>query len=386
MFHADALAGLVSLLERRRVYLYHACQLQDFGSYLRIGGVPSRARLEQERLAVTPFMTDGMDRANGVWDKVFVNWEDFGNGFARGRAAVPNPYGPILLRLKPRALLEAVDVAICLQSAGSAGFNRERESVRTLDEANRLFYDELGQGPRPAALKFKSRLRQEYGPSAHAVEVSCTFGGGVLPLKYLIDVVVDPYFIGSATLAESVQNVACSLGHDLQVDVRSSGVGEDMYQSLLEAIEKRTPSLSELAEHSTQRGLGEWAARVAQGTPLLQKNFRRYAQYLRAGTIAAAATASVASPPPLPKPRPIGIAVPREEEELDTPEPYDSGDELDLILEERHEYRADWARSNEDGWFYNDEDNDEWDVDEDGSGLDDESGDGWDEDDDEEEP
>ena len=86
---------LVAMLEGRQTCLYHACQFDDFQVYLRLGGIPSRAYLEQQRESFTPFETDTIDQENEVWDEVFVNLSDFGKPFAKGGNCVPNPFGPI---------------------------------------------------------------------------------------------------------------------------------------------------------------------------------------------------------------------------------------------------------------------------------------------------
>ena len=138
MITGNDIQALVDLFEERQVFLYHACQLIDFESYISLGGIPSRALLESRQVEFTPFQTDAIDRENSMWDKVFVNLSDFGRSFAQGAKNVPNPYGPILFRLRPSALLEASDVAVCLWSAGAKGFNREREALKTLEDINRL--------------------------------------------------------------------------------------------------------------------------------------------------------------------------------------------------------------------------------------------------------
>jgi hypothetical protein len=129
MFQGEEIQKLVELLKERDAYLYHACQLLDFQSYLNVGGIPSRSHLESNRQLYTGFETDEKDRSRQVWDKVFGNLEDFGRTFASGKPAVPNPFGPILFQIKPEALYEATDVAICLRSAGRPGFNRENEAL-----------------------------------------------------------------------------------------------------------------------------------------------------------------------------------------------------------------------------------------------------------------
>lgn len=143
MFQGQSLQELIALLQRRNVKLYHACQFSDFKSYLRLGGIPSRQLLENEGLPFTTFISDTNDRNNGDWDKVFGNFSDFGLSFSKGHGAVPTVYGPILFVLQPQAFQEAEDVAISLRSAGAKNFNRESESLTSIDEVNNLFvYDE----------------------------------------------------------------------------------------------------------------------------------------------------------------------------------------------------------------------------------------------------
>jgi hypothetical protein len=98
MIRGKDIESLVELLVQRDVSLFHACQFLDFQSYLSVGGVPSRACLEAYELPFTGFETDGHDHVKGVWDKVFLNFSDFGKTFAQGGRAVPNAYGPILLQ------------------------------------------------------------------------------------------------------------------------------------------------------------------------------------------------------------------------------------------------------------------------------------------------
>jgi len=161
MIRGDEIGDFVKLLELREVSLYHACQLVDFQSYLKLGGVPSRALLESERTSYTAFETDETDRINEVWDKVFVNLTDFGATFAKGVNNVPNPYGPILFQLRPSALNEASDVAVCLWSAGAKGFDRNREALKSVQDIDRLFLHS-SQVPYPerSYIRFRGELKK----------------------------------------------------------------------------------------------------------------------------------------------------------------------------------------------------------------------------------
>lgn len=161
MFKGKVLKDLVELFKKRQVMLYHSCQFIDFQSYTKIGGIPSRQLLEDRGLSFTPFETDKNDQDNSVWDKVFLNLSDFGNFF--GRDGIPTVYGPIAFVVRPQALLEADDVAICLRSAGSRDFCREKESLNTLQEVNRLFVYSDDQGvPNSSEVKKTPVLCKEF--------------------------------------------------------------------------------------------------------------------------------------------------------------------------------------------------------------------------------
>jgi len=135
----------------------------------------------------TPFRTDEQDKENGVWDKVFLNLTDFGNFFACGSKGTPNPYGPILLVFSPEVLRGAIDVGICLDSAGAAGFDRQGSAL-CLKDVPRLFQNEKPDWLKPdLATEF---CRSQYTASP---EISVSAKGDSLSLDHLEKIIVDPY-------------------------------------------------------------------------------------------------------------------------------------------------------------------------------------------------
>ncbi|MDQ3302312.1 MAG: hypothetical protein M3518_03045 [Actinomycetota bacterium] len=339
MFIGSQVGELVELLHTRRVPLHHACQYQDLVSYLKLGGVPSRYRLERAGLDTTPFETDQVDRKNAVWDKIFVNLEDFGQGFARGRAAVPNPYGPLLLRLHPSALLEADDVAICLRSAGASGFNRGRESLKTVTDVDRLFWKPLSEGRDLARLKFKDALRQEFGSAAKAVEVSCTSKNGLVSFAKLLDVVVDPHTIEGIPLAEWTGRAFAGSGLKVPVKNRKTKVGANIYDEIALLIRQRTPALAEFPHLPEHDSLLDWAARV--GARNLGYQFKRFADYLRTGTLEPLTRLARMSIRGEYGATPDYLDDPHEEERL-------------LLSQEFYQDADAWQRSRDEGWYYAD--------------------------------
>jgi hypothetical protein len=276
---------LIRLLERRGVSLFHACQYADFCAYLALGGIPSRALLEGRGQPFTPFESDTHDRRNGAWNKVFVNLADFGEWFARGKSWVPNPYGPIAIQIRPAALLEAADVAVCYRSAGAADFDREREAIPQLEEIEGLFRYPLESGfPYSIYLKSIPEL-QALRPGAKLPEVSCTVISGSLPLSQAIVVWTDPYVLGGRSLRDWVRAAMDDAGVDIRLWARNCcGKRRALYGELLWRVMAGCDSLRLLAaDYAAGPELRVWATTaLEQG---LDYQFRRYAHYLRAGTI-----------------------------------------------------------------------------------------------------
>ncbi len=287
MITGSQIQSLVDLLEERRVFLHHACQLIDFESYLSLGGIPSRALLESKQVKFTEFQTDAIDRKNSVWDKVFVNLADFGESFARGDRSVPNPYGPILFQILPSALLETSDVAVCLRSAGAQGFNRERESLTTVKEIDRLFLhpNNVLPFPKRRMIKFGDRLQAEFeNPNAQTPEVSCTVSSGVVSMQRVKFVRVDPYVVNNQRLRNWADKIKQEYSVQFPIYERnrfqnSRGL---LYNQIAERIGEELPSLSAIVQDSTCSPLlREWAEQITG----LEWQFQRYAKYLRDGTL-----------------------------------------------------------------------------------------------------
>ncbi len=289
MIIGNDIQSLVNLLLERNVSLYHACQLIDFESYLALGGIPSRALLENKELPFTPFETDTIDKTNEVWDKVFGNLKEFGEIFASGMPWPPTVYGPIQLQINPSALLEASDVAICLRSAGAEGFNRESEGL-TIDEIDRVFYHSRN-APFPESTRVKSQrlLAEEFGKTKpQSPEISCSLPNQVLPLEYIIATLVDPYVLNSRSLWDIVLDIVGN-SPDLNCRIESRHCKESsrecLYSEIAECVREEIPSLYNLARDSTVSStLREYAGQVVKNSEA-ERQFNRYIKYLMHGTL-----------------------------------------------------------------------------------------------------
>ena len=296
MISGNEIQSLVNLLQERNVSLYHACQLIDFDSYLALGGIPSRALLENKQAQFTAFDTDGIDLENSVWDKVFINLSDFGRGFAQGAKSVPNPYGPILFEMNPKALLEADDVAVCLWSAGAKGFNREVEALGTVEDINRLFLHPVNSGsPQSAYIKFRDRLEQEFGKQkAQDPEISCTVPNGVFSTRYVKLVRIDPYIVNGQNLRNLTESIKQKYQGQFPIYERSyfKESRRNFYNEIAERISEEVPTLQALASDTTcSEPLRVWTVQILESK--LEYQFQRYAKYLYNGTLKPMRTSTI---------------------------------------------------------------------------------------------
>jgi len=280
--------SLVDLFARRKVSLYHACQFIDFESYLQLQGIPSRALLTRSDLQFTSFETDSSDKGKGVWDKVFLNLEDFGSAFALGRAAVPNPYGPILLRLGPSALREASDIAICLRSAGADDFDRNAESLPNTTEVDRLFRHPIGHSY-PADLKHQAEIREAFGdPRARNPEISCTTDNGLISISHVNAAIVDDYIIDNSSFVGTVGRAREESGIKFPVwKRRNYKAGRENLLNEIAQILLKSESTGSLMELIRSDGssdeIKEWAGQVQLRN--LDWQYDRFADYLLRGSL-----------------------------------------------------------------------------------------------------
>ena len=280
LISGDGLSQTVAELSRRRVKLYHACQLRDLKSYLQVGGVPSRNLLVSRNLPYTPFDTDKGDQQKGTWKLVFFNLSDFGYWFSRGKNNIPNPYGPILLCFDPKVIEYANDISITIWSAGASDFDRRLNGIAA-EDVPRLFVD--CDSPH---VQFQGKLRCEFdNQKAESPEMSCSFGDELAPLSHLAYIRVDPYNSDACYLPDVVRQVVKQHDPSCRVFGRDCLDGHtSRYRILWDAITRSASSggdvLATIGEDSL---LSTWADHI-RSQPTLSYQFRRYAKYLLDGT------------------------------------------------------------------------------------------------------
>lgn len=291
MFVGDEIGALIDLFNKRDVSLFHSCQLQDFQSYLRLGGIPSRQLLSDCGLPFTEFETDCLDRENGVWDKAFLNLQDFGAIFANGKMGVPTVYGPITFAMSPEVLGTAADVAICLRSAGISGFQRDNESLQTIEDVDRLFYYNIDCYTRNrASLKSRSALRKIFCVKSDCYisypEISCTVSEGKLSLSFTQFLLIDTYHFGSKSLKEIVEDYLSANHTTYKVIERCPRQARrKLYDEIVMiARKKKISALADFLSEDLSPDLFNYLKQI-QKNPDHETQWRRYTKYLLKGTL-----------------------------------------------------------------------------------------------------
>lgn len=291
---------LVRLFDRREVKFYHACQLRDLLSYIELGGVPSRNKMQQSDSYYTEFDTDEADQQNEVWTLVFGNLQDFGNSFAYNQseppAPVPNPFGPITLVFSPSVFSQANDAAICLRSAGGRNFDRARESLASVDDVERIFLNtyDPNAGYKNARILFSDRLKEEfngeYGINQNSntlnPEVSCDVDNEVLLFDDLIYVIVDEIHYDGTHLRDVVEQELSRHGIRRRVVVRRyrDEGRKNLLDDLVQTIFDGCSSTEEIREHDDASGpLIRWVSDLSERG--LDWQLNRYIRYLATGTV-----------------------------------------------------------------------------------------------------
>jgi len=193
-----------------------------------------------------------------------------------------------LLITRPDVLIEANDVAICLRSAGGRTFNREREALG-IGDVDRIFAYSIDSAPNIYArsyVKYSRELKKEFNDNnAMNPEISCIVDNQRLSLDHTERIVVDRYVIEG----EPLRNYVIKLTRD---NLRRLIIERHPYREeritikndILTTFRNEIPLLINLAENQLFRSYTrDWANRIR--TCGLEWQYRRYAKYLREGTL-----------------------------------------------------------------------------------------------------
>lgn len=278
----DDVFKIVEFLKSKRAFVYHACQLQDLQSYVRLGGIPARSLLESNSLPFTGFTSDQGDKSKEVWNKVFFNFSDFGFMFHdRGAKGTPCVYGPICLKFDPDVLLQARDISVTLASVSDPAFNRTRDSL-CLDDAKKIY---RGNYPLNGKLLQDAFPGQKVTNPEINVHYESDVGSFKAQFDSLVEVIVDPVSIGGIDLMSEVK--AALTGYDPRLEeflTSRKTTRPDLFRVLCE-VAARGP-IYNLVQIDTDlfKGHEEWFEAVKK-IGFNGYMLRNYLNYLHEGTI-----------------------------------------------------------------------------------------------------
>ena len=176
-------------------------------------------------------------------------------------------------------------MAICLRSAGAQGFDRNAESLTSIDEIDLLFRH-AADSPFPKSVELKvGEALDEAFPNAHWPEISCTVPTGRSSLAHVVVIWVDPYTIAGRTLHDHVCEADRGAWSD-PTGCRTVCCGErrDLYDELAKLARTEIRGVDAiLARPSTSPGLS--ALLHALQERALEYQLDRYLRYLHAGTL-----------------------------------------------------------------------------------------------------
>ena len=198
------------------------------------------------------------------------------------------------LQLAPQALAECVDVAVCLRSASSIGFDRDAEALSTLTQMNEVFSHPVAAGfPISSFTRYGDSLREAFPAPAEArtpevsssVQRAVSPGPGVLSFEHLVVIWVDPISVGDASLLDAVRRAVEEAGIKVPVHARSmTGERCQVLGDLAVILGDRPMPLQLLSgDAHASPATRAWAHDLLGRD--LQWMWERYAQYLIEGTL-----------------------------------------------------------------------------------------------------
>src|SRR5262249_30592521 len=139
--------------------------------------------------------------------------------------------------------------------------------------------------PQSSYIKFKSRLRERW-PSADEPEVSCTVRSGVLSMRHIEMTLVDPYSFPQQPFVRAVSDLVSRFKVPGKLRERTCKVAirKSLYGELAEIVVDGVPRVEDLSKNpSLSPALRGWCETIENQK--LGWQFKRYARYLREGTL-----------------------------------------------------------------------------------------------------
>jgi hypothetical protein len=251
------------------VRFYHAENLANFRTYVAEGAVLCRKRLMRRNPnGYTAFYSDVEDEALGVLGRVFGNLYDFGEIFGRGRGAIPNVYGPIMLIFRPKVFSVMRDIRITPRSIATLHAQWASAALSTKTQIETLL-----QG-------------DDYGNPIHPAwqfcELSCATSE--LSVSMLERVLVEPIEVYGQRLTEVVQAELDAHGLTVAVEERSywNRSNLEVLQELVGLCEELKP---QRRQHNWELAPSQLPTPVHELAQERQKRVALWCRYFTYGTV-----------------------------------------------------------------------------------------------------
>ncbi|MFO7496875.1 MAG: hypothetical protein R6X05_14715 [Desulfobacterales bacterium] len=286
MFSKDAIHTIVELFSRRGVMLYHACQLSQFEAYLRLGGLAADAHLQPAGFGAEAEGGGSGPVRVSVPRSICLRLTDPGAPFARDLQGLPALGGPIVFQLKPTALANAAELAICLKARDAAGFAPERHSLTAPADVAHLFkYTQEAPLPEISFLKSAAEIQAAFNcQDAGEPRIYCTPAAGGVPFGEIASVWVDNYLIAKGQLRDWVHAMLVHFDHRFSIQRRYSpaDIGGLLANEIAACLLAGVPTLTDLARDGSP-SLRKWAAGLVKKG--LEQDFETFARSFREETL-----------------------------------------------------------------------------------------------------
>jgi len=280
MLSKDEINKTVEMLIDRDAYFFHSCQLIDFKTYLLMGGIPTRELLENKKMLFSTYKSDDNLKSNNGTDKIILKFVDFGNQFFHKINTIPNPFGPIVLQIKPDVLLKAQEVTVYKKSMRSKDFD-ENNTINNVNDIDQLFkYD--SNVPFPEKRQIRDELADYSGYEYdQAPEIVCTFENDILPIEFVTLASVDQYVIKRRQLSHWSDEMRYATKFTFPTQRRYCpravcvDICADIYSNIVEEI----PTLENIKKTSQKVEVQKWCSLLMETGK--EEQFNLFVEYLR---------------------------------------------------------------------------------------------------------
>jgi len=275
----DEISKLVALLKNRDISLLHACHFVDYVSYLKQKNIITKHLAKIKNIPLTKFHTDQIYENLHLDNHISLFFSDYASYFFKTTKGIPNFFGPVLLNIKPEALLNAEKVIVYNRSIADNDFNNEIDSLNNLDRIDKLF-KYPANSPFPEKTFLIDELTEKNGKRVFGPEILAVFPDNRLSLKYISLASVDQYIVKFKQLSIMADSLRYQTSFTFPVQRRYCPSSSSI--KLLDYIIKNIENIESLDDISNliPEEFKDWLINIKN----MEKDFIHYIKYLKDST------------------------------------------------------------------------------------------------------